>query len=379
MARKEKDEMTAQERREYRKNRRIRNQILAYIVLIVLLVGIGIGGFVGVKAIVGKISNLVSAGDNVPSASEDSVSQDQFVMDDAGAGVIATPEEFDTPEVEVTPEVVECAEAREYINAMSLDDKVAAMFIVSPEDITEVDNVTMAGEQFKAAVEEYAVGGIAFAPSNATDSTQFTELVNNAQLFYQTTYNNTTWIAYTGDNASDYPEAGINVTITAADQFALGSTGTLDVVSAFPFQDGVRTDSLDESMDDLRANRFSAFSTAASSGADGIIVSDAILSTATGEEMPACLSYAVCTDILRNELGFDGVIIAGFMDGAAVTGSYSSADAAVKAVNAGADMIMCSDDFLAAYDAVLTAVQSGEISEDRIDESLMRIYTAKYQ
>lgn len=379
MARHDKEEMTAQERREYRKNRRVRNQVIAYMVLILLVLGIGIGGFYGVKIIAGKIKTLVSEGASVPSTSDDSVSQDQFVMDGEGAGVIATPEEFVEPDVETAPVEVECAEARAYIDAMSLDDKVAAMFMVSPEDITDVDVVTQAGEAFKGAIDEYGVGGIVFAPGNANGVDQFTELATNAQLFYQTTYNNTTWIAYTGDNASDYPNAGINVTITPADQFSLGSSGVLDVVTAFPFQDGERVGTFEESMDDLRANRFQSFTTAINSGADGIIVSDTVLSSATGEDMPACMSYAVCTDVLRNELGFEGVIIAGFMDESAVNDNYDAADAAIKAVNAGADMIMCSGDFYAAYDAVLTAVQSGEISESRIDESLMRIYTAKYQ
>lgn len=378
MARKDRDEMTAQERREYRRNRRIRNQIVAYLVLILILAGIGIGGFLGVRALVGKVKGIISAGDNVPTVSEDSVSQDQFIMDGESAGVIASPEEFVEPEPEIA-EPQECAAAREYINAMSLDDKVAAMFIVAPEDITEVDNVTVAGEQFKAALEEYGVGGIAFAPSNANSAEQFTELVTNGQTFYQTTYNNTTWMFYMGDNVNDYPDAGINVTMTPADQFSLGSSGKLDVVTAFPFQDGEKAASIEESMDEIRENRLGVFTTAINSGADGILVSDANLASATGEDMPACLSYAVCTDVIRNELGFDGVIIAGFMNEPGVTDGYNAADAAIKAVNAGADMILCSDDFLAAYDAVLTAVQSGEISEDRIDESLMRIYTAKYQ
>ncbi len=378
MARKDKDEMTIEERREYRKKRRIRNQILAYLSLVLLLVCIGIGGFYGVKFLINKVSGIVSQGNDVPTVSDDSVSQDQFVMssDGMGAGVISTPEEIVEPEV-TEPEVVECEEARNYINAMSLEDKVAAMFIVSPEDVTEVDRVTAAGEQVKAAVDEYGMGGIIFTDNNITSAEQFAEMLSTAQGYYQTTYNNTMWLAYNGASAADYKDSGINMTITTADSFALGSSGVLDCVTLFPFPDGVGADSLDESIDDMRETRFAAFNTAVNSGADAIILSNAKLTAV--EDLPASLSYAVITETLRNDMGFDGVIITGFMDEDAITGNYSAGEAALKAVNAGADIILCSDDFYAAYDEVLTAVQSGEIPESRIDESLMRIYTAKYQ
>lgn len=377
MARKDKNEMTVEERREYRKKRRIRNQIMAYLVLIIIVIGIGAGGFYGVKVLINKFSTLVSEGNDVPAADTGSVSQDQFVMSSDSAGVISTPDEIvDTEIVDEGPK--ENEEARAYINAMSLEDKVAAMFIVSPEDITEVDTVTQAGEQMKASIDEYGVGGIMYTTANAQSADQFSELVSNTQTFYQTTYNNTMWLGYNGDNASDYSGAGLNMTITPADQFSLGSSGVLDCVTLFPFQDGQDMESTEESLDEMRENRFDSFSIATSSGADAIIMSNVIASNA-GDNLPASLSYAMITETIRNELGFDGVIITGYMDEAAITGNYSAADAAIMAVNAGADMILCSDDFFAAYDGVLTAVQSGEISEERIDASLMRIYTAKYQ
>ncbi len=377
MARKEKDEMTIEERREYRKTRRIRNQILAYVFLVLILVCIGIGGFYGIKFLIGKVSNIVSRGNDVPTISEDSVSQDQFVMSmESSAGVISTPEEIVEPEV-TEPEVTECEEARNYINAMSLENKVAAMFMVSPEDVTEVDRVTAAGEQVKAAVDGYGMGGIIFTDNNITSAEQFAEMVSTAQGYYQTAYNNTMWLAYKGDNADSYKDSGINVTMTNANSFALGSSGVLDCVTMFPFADGNSVDSLDESIDDMRETRFAAFNTAVNSGADAIMLSN--VKVPSVEDLPASLSYAMITEVIRNDMGFNGVIITGFMDEAAITDNYTAGEAALMAVNAGADIILCSDDFYAAYDEVLTAVQSGEIPESRIDESLMRIYTAKYQ
>lgn len=376
MARRDKSEMTIEERREYRKKRRIKSQILAYLFLVLLVVGIGIGGFFGVKTLSRSIRGLVSQGNDVPAVSEDSVSQDQFVVSSESTGVIATPEEIVEPEV-VEAEEPECEEARNYINAMSLEDKVAAMFIVSPEDVTEVDRVTAAGEQIKAAVEEYGMGGIIYTDNNITSAEQFSEMVATTQNYYNTTYNNNMWLAYKGDNIDNYKDAAINVTMASADSFALGSSGVLDCVTLFPFPDGSDAETLDESIDDMRENRFNAFTIAASSGADAIMLSN--VKVPSIEDLPASLSYAMITEVLRNEMGFNGVIITGCLDEAAITNNYTAGEAALMAVNAGADIILCSDDFYAAYDEVLTAVQSGEIPESRIDESLMRIYTAKYQ
>ena len=61
----------------------------------------------------------------------------------------------------------------------------------------------------------------------------------------------------------------------------------------------------------------------------------------------------------------------------AITEYYSSEEAAVLAIEAGADMILMPDDFEAAYNGLLAAVQEGRISEERIDESLKRIYRVK--
>ena len=66
------------------------------------------------------------------------------------------------------------------------------------------------------------------------------------------------------------------------------------------------------------------------------------------------------------------------MDMKAVTDYYTSDEAAVKALQAGADMILMPEDFEAAYQGVLDAVNNGTLSEERINESLQRIYRVKY-
>lgn len=96
-----------------------------------------------------------------------------------------------------------------------------------------------------------------------------------------------------------------------------------------------------------------------------------------GEDVPCSLSSAMITDVLRGELGFQGVVITADMDQKAITAHYTSGEAAVMALQAGADMIMKPADFAEAYAAVLAAVADGTLTEERIDESLTRIYTIK--
>ena len=95
------------------------------------------------------------------------------------------------------------------------------------------------------------------------------------------------------------------------------------------------------------------------------------------EETPASLSEELVTDILRNEMGFDGIIITDAMDMGAVTAHYSCGEAAVRTLEAGADMILMPEDFQEAYEAVLQAVRDGRISEEQISESVSRILNYK--
>ncbi|MBP3444103.1 MAG: glycoside hydrolase family 3, partial [Methanocorpusculaceae archaeon] len=81
---------------------------------------------------------------------------------------------------------------------------------------------------------------------------------------------------------------------------------------------------------------------------------------------------------LRGELGYDGIVITDALNMSAITEYYTSEEAAVMAIEAGADMLLMPEDFETAYNAVLTAVQDGTISEERINESLRRIYRVKY-
>jgi beta-N-acetylhexosaminidase len=112
-------------------------------------------------------------------------------------------------------------------------------------------------------------------------------------------------------------------------------------------------------------------------GADMVMVSHIAAPEVTGSNEPASLSSVLMTEKLRGELGFEGVIITDSFEMKAISELYHPGEAAVKAIEAGADIVLMPSDYEAAFEAVLAAVESGEISEERLDESLRRILRLK--
>lgn len=97
----------------------------------------------------------------------------------------------------------------------------------------------------------------------------------------------------------------------------------------------------------------------------------------TGNGLPATLSYQLVTGILRKSLGFEGLIITDALEMGAITGEYGCGTAAVMAFKAGSDILLMPEDLDEAIDAILSAVESGEISVERVDASVRRILTFK--
>ena len=108
-----------------------------------------------------------------------------------------------------------------------------------------------------------------------------------------------------------------------------------------------------------------------------IMVGHITLPNVTREMAPASLSYEITTELLRDELGFQGVAITDSLDMGAITRQYSCAKAAVQAVLAGQDMLLISQGFPEAYEAVLEAVDNGTIPQARLDEAVERILRIK--
>ena len=96
-----------------------------------------------------------------------------------------------------------------------------------------------------------------------------------------------------------------------------------------------------------------------------------------GNDEPASLSQYMITDLLKNKMGYDGIVITDAMNMGAISQNYSSGEATVKAIEAGVDMILEPEDFQESYQAVMDAVKSEEISEKRINESAKRVLKVK--
>lgn len=101
------------------------------------------------------------------------------------------------------------------------------------------------------------------------------------------------------------------------------------------------------------------------------------LPNVTGNDLPATLSHDVVTGLLREHLGFEGLIVTDSMQMKTVSARLSAGPAAVQSIQAGVDLILMPANLSGAVDGVINAVEEGELSEERIDESVLRILVAK--
>jgi beta-N-acetylhexosaminidase len=121
------------------------------------------------------------------------------------------------------------------------------------------------------------------------------------------------------------------------------------------------------------------FRAAIAAGADAVMTAHIALPLVTDDELPASLSPKVTGDILRRELGFDGLIVTDSLGMGAITKGFPGGEAAARAIRAGADLALSPPDPKAALDSILEAVRRGEITEARVEESVRRILRAKYR
>lgn len=112
---------------------------------------------------------------------------------------------------------------------------------------------------------------------------------------------------------------------------------------------------------------------------DLVMIAHLTLPNITGDGLPASLSAELINDRLKNELGYRGLVTADALDMGAITKNYSSAESAVRALEAGVDILLMPYDYREAFDGVYDAVQSGRISETRLDESVLKILELKQE
>jgi len=428
---------TQQEKREARRRRRRRNQIMAYITVIVLILASAAG-------IVFAVGKLNAEKEESPDPSQ----ENQDILENilSSEETIQTPEPTPEPVAELTyeqklDEIVDAA-----IEVMPLEDKVAGLFIVTPESITGVRTALKAGDGTKEALSQYAVGGLVYFSQNIQSEEQLTEMLANTQIY--TKYPIFLAVDEEGGTVARVADAGLGTKVDGAQ--AVGASGNADnayiagqTIGAdlaglgfnldfAPVADLANTDqsimaqraygsdaqttipyvssmimglseqgittclkhfpgigsstqdthnglvSTSRTLEEFRAEEFTVFKAGIDAGADMVMIGHISAPGLTGDNDPCTFSPEVVTDILRNELGFRGVVITDALNMKAVSDYYGADEAAVFALRAGCDMLLMPEDFEKAYNGVLQAVQDGTISEERIDDSLRRIYRIKY-
>lgn len=136
---------------------------------------------------------------------------------------------------------------------------------------------------------------------------------------------------------------------------------------------------IDSSISKLRKIDFKPFEVGIKAGADFVMVSHISVSKVTETSEPASMSDLIMTTILRDELGFEGVIVTDAFDMASITDNYTAGEAAYGSIKAGADMVVMPQSLDEAYTTIIEKIESGEMTEKRIDESVLRILSTKFQ
>lgn len=178
---------------------------------------------------------------------------------------------------------------------------------------------------------------------------------------------------------SSDPETAAAMVASMTDGLQRG--GMLACLKHFPGHGSVQTDShagsavSTRTLEEMRQSDWLPFKAGIEEGVLFVMLSHQINENLSS--LPASLSPEV-VDYLRQELGFAGIILTDSQQMGAIADHYTSADAAVLAVQAGVDMILMPENLQEAFDSLKAAVESGTIPEDRINDSVLRILTVKY-
>lgn len=407
--------------REKRRRRRVRNQILAYMTLLILIVLVLIAGYFGVRYIIDYVNKYNDKVNRVIEEAESSAFQDSDdgIKDaEAQGGGVQYEEGYTTSVAE--DQLKQLVDS--LLGEMTTEEMIAGMFIVSPESITGVETAIQAGEGTQTAVTENPVGGIIYAAKNFKSQDQFTQMLTNTRGFSK--YPLFTVVqAECGSSAfglEETPKAakltdadsvvqaygsisaklasyGINmnlapVTELSSEENAFGTDASVAALLVSASVQAIQSAEISavllkfpgktaetKSLEELKNGEFIVYDAAIKSGVDCIMVSHVKANGIAGDDTPSSLSSVVIQDILRKTLGFDGVVITDSLSDSAVVDNYSSAEAAVAAIQAGADVLLEPAEYQEAYKGVLQAVSDGTITKERIYESLYRIYRVKYK
>lgn len=182
-----------------------------------------------------------------------------------------------------------------------------------------------------------------------------------------------------GDRAySDDFEQAAELVASAVRGFT--DAGVICCLKHFPGHGDTSTDThegaavVSKSLDELRAGEFLPFVSGIEAGADMVMMGHITVTLVDPE--PATISKAIITDVLRGELGWDGVVISDSLDMGALAG-YDNGEVCVKFLEAGGDILLGIPDIETALTALEAAVTDGRLTESRIDESVQRVLELK--
>jgi uncharacterized protein YbbC (DUF1343 family)/CubicO group peptidase (beta-lactamase class C family)/beta-glucosidase-like glycosyl hydrolase len=170
--------------------------------------------------------------------------------------------------------------------------------------------------------------------------------------------------------------------LVAAFTHGLRDGGALSSAKHFPGHGDTSVDShlalpvVDAGRERLDAVELAPFRAAVAAGVDSIMVGHLAVPALDPSGAPASLSRPLTEDLLRHDLGFDGLIVTDALEMKGVKAAWSG-EAVIRAIQAGADVILMPDDARVAIRAIATAVAEGEISPERIHESARRVLVAK--
>ena len=151
----------------------------------------------------------------------------------------------------------------------------------------------------------------------------------------------------------------------------------------FPNHGATATDShqdlpvINKTEEELLNNDLIPYQEAIKNNADMIMISHLALPKITKDYTPASLSYEIITNLLKKKLGFKGLVVTDALNMQALTKNYSEKEILIKAINAGADLLLMPEDPVNAVKIIKEAVNGGLISEEKINESVEKILSLK--
>ena len=306
----------------------------------------------------------------------------------AGCGQEETAEKQPEVTVEKTAEELKEDAVAEKMEHMTVEEKVGQMLMMDFRKNPDDSGMTALSEDVAQKIADYHLGGVILFAENLDTAEQTKELVADMQKAADMPL--LIGIDEEGGMVSRLDKSQIPHTSIPNAKDMNGDTAQAETagkeIGSVLSELGINVDFAP--IADIHTNPENTVIGDRAYGTDAQTVADMASAFAKGLEsegvsatakhgLPASLSKEAI-DLLRDELDYDGIVITDAMNMGAIVDYYPDGEAAVKAVEAGVDIVLMPADLDDAYNSLCEAVQTGEISENRLDESVERILSLKY-